>query len=49
MSLSPMLSAIHTVTFDTMLNNKSGNNGNGLKNVTCKQTFQSEDKIACGS
>ena len=34
MSLSPTLSAIHTVTIDTMLN------FNGAKIVTCKQTLR---------
>ena len=40
MSPSPVLSVIHTVTFGTMLNFKDGNNGHGLKNVTCKQTLK---------
>ena len=37
----PILSVIHTVN--------GGNNGYGLRNVTCKQTFQLDDKIAYGS
>ena len=36
MSPSPILSIIHTVTIGTMLNYNGGNNGHGLKNVTCK-------------
>ena len=39
MGLSPILLLIHTVTIITMLNNNGGNNGNGLNNVTCKQTL----------
>ena len=35
----PLLSVIHTVTIDTMLNFSCGSKGHGLKNVTCKQTF----------
>ena len=35
----PVLSIIHAVTIGTMLNINSGNNGYGLKNFTCKQTF----------
>ena len=38
MGPSPILSANHTVTIDTMLN-FIGDNGLGLKNVTWKQTF----------
>ena len=33
MGLSPILSVIHTVTIETMLNVNSGNNGHGLKRV----------------
>ena len=33
----PILSVIHTVTTDTMLDNNSMSNGHGLRNVTCKQ------------
>ena len=36
---SPILSIIHTVTIGTMLNFNGCNNGHGVKNVTCKQTF----------
>ena len=39
MSLSPILSVIHTDTIGTMINCSGGSNGHGLKNVTCKQTF----------
>ena len=42
MGLSPILYVIHTVT--TMLN--SGNNGHGLKNVTCSQTLIHSGKYA---
>ena len=34
-----ILCDLHTITLGTMLNNNGGNNGHGLKNVTCKQTF----------
>ena len=37
---SPNLSVIHTVTIGTMLNLNGGNNGHGLKTVTCKQTLR---------
>ena len=36
---SPILSVILTITIGTMLNFNGGNNGHGLKNITCKQTF----------
>ena len=36
---SPILFVIHTIMIGTMLNNNGGNNGHGLKNVTCKQTL----------
>ena len=36
---SPILSIIYTVTIGTKLNNNGGNNVQGLKNVTCKQTL----------
>ena len=39
MDLSSILSIIHTITIGTMRNFNGGNNGHGLKNVTCKQTF----------
>ena len=39
MGTSHILSVIHTVTIDTMLNLNGGNNGHALKNVTCKQTL----------
>ena len=39
--LSPILSVINAITIGTMLNFNSGNKGHGLKNVTCKQTFNS--------
>ena len=42
MGLSLILYVIHTVT--TMLN--SGNNGHGLKNVTCSQTLMHSGKYA---
>ena len=32
-------SIIHTITIDTMINFNGGNNGHGLKIVTCKQTL----------
>ena len=32
-----ILSVIHTVTTDTMLNNNTISNGHGLRNVTCEQ------------
>ena len=38
MGPSSFLSIIATVTNGTMLNFNCGNNGHGLKNVTCKQT-----------
>ena len=34
-----ILSVRVRVTFGTMLNVNGGNNGHGLKNVTCEQTF----------
>ena len=40
MGPSPILSIIHTVTIDTKLNFNGGSNGNGPKNVTCKQTLK---------
>ena len=40
MGLVPILSVIHTVTIGTMLNCGGGNNGGGIKNVTCRQTFR---------
>ena len=40
MDLSPILSVIHTVAIDTVLNSNGGNNGHGLKTVTCRQTFK---------
>ena len=43
MSTSPILSVIHTITIDTMLNLNGCNNGHGLKNITCKQTLAVED------
>ena len=39
MGLLPFLSIIHTITIGTILNFNGGNNGHGLKNVACKQTF----------
>ena len=39
MSLSPILSVIHTITIATMQNFNSGNNKRA-KNVTCKQTLR---------
>ena len=33
------LSPIRTVIIGITLNFNTGNNGNGLRNVTCKQTF----------
>ena len=41
MDPSPILSVIHIVSIGTMLNNNGGNNGKGLKNITCKQTLWS--------
>ena len=35
----PIMSIIHTVTIGIILNFIGGNNRHGLKNVTCKQTF----------
>ena len=35
----PILSVIHIVTINTMLNFNGVNNRNGLKNVKCKQIF----------
>ena len=37
------MSIIHMVIIATMLNFNGGNNGHGLKNVTCKQTFSETD------
>ena len=45
MGPSPILPIIHTVTISTMLNNKGGNNGHGLKNSTCKQTLTDLDQL----
>ena len=39
MGLSHILSRIHTVNAGTMLYSNGGNNGHGLKNVTCKHTL----------
>ena len=39
MDPSLILSVIHTITIGTMLNFNGGNNGYGLKYVTCKPTF----------
>ena len=39
MGSSPILSVIHTVIIGTILSLNGGNNGHGLKDVTCKQTF----------
>ena len=39
MGPSSILSVIHIITIETMLNNNHGNNCHGLKNVKCKQTF----------
>ena len=36
MGQSPILSIIHTVPIGLMLNFNGGNNGHGLKIVTCK-------------
>ena len=44
MGLSPILFVIHTVTIGIMVNFNGGNNGHGLKNVTCKQTLFSKKK-----
>ena len=35
----PILSVTNTVIIGTMLNFNGGNNGLGLKDVTCKQTL----------
>ena len=35
----PILSIIHTITIGTILNFNGCNKRHGLKNVTCKQTF----------
>ena len=42
MGPSPILSIIYAVSIGIMPNFKGGNNGYGLKNVTCKQTLRSE-------
>ena len=39
MGQSSILSIIHTVTIGALLNFSSGNNGHGMKSVTCKQTL----------
>ena len=48
MGLSPILSIIHAVTINTMLNFNGGNNGHGLKNVTYKQIFTGNAICALG-
>ena len=39
MCLLPIPSVTHTVTIGTVLNFNNSDNGHGLENVTCKQTF----------
>ena len=43
---APILSIIHTVAKDAMLNFNDGNNGQGLKNVLCKHN-SNEVKWVC--
>ena len=38
--LSPILSVIHVIIIGIMLNANGGNNGHGLRNVTCEQAFK---------
>ena len=40
---SHILSVVHTITIDTMLNFNDDNNGHRLKNVTCKQTLKRQE------
>ena len=49
MGPSPILSIIHTVTFDTMLNFNGDNNGHGIKYATCKQTLNTFNKKLVGT